>query len=126
MSAQDPMDYRTVTQRLRAEGFDIDDIDAAIDSLIDSGITYADEDETLLTAEEVDVLRDQLATTDDGDEPVADGVMSTGQVAEALGVTRRTVTNWCLAARIDSYQTPGGHWRIPVSAVDAVRHEMGS
>uniref|UniRef100_A0A6M3LZX9 Uncharacterized protein n=1 Tax=viral metagenome TaxID=1070528 RepID=A0A6M3LZX9_9ZZZZ len=55
--------YQEFVSTLRAEGHDQADIDAAIGSLIDSGITYADEDELYLTEDEVGVIRDQLANS---------------------------------------------------------------
>jgi hypothetical protein len=62
------MDYRETSRILQAEGFSTDDIDAAIDSLIDTGIEYADEDELLLTEDEVQVLRDQLGSSQAGED----------------------------------------------------------
>lgn len=65
-SGMETMDYREISRVLTSEGYATEDIDAAINSLIESGITYADEDELLLTKEEVGVVRDQLkATADD-------------------------------------------------------------
>jgi hypothetical protein len=54
-------DYRDAARILKAEGFSVDDIDAAINSLIDSGLTYADEDDLVLTNAELGVLRRQLS-----------------------------------------------------------------
>lgn len=49
--------------------------------------------------------------------------LSTGAVAEQLGVERRTVTDWCINGRIDgAYQTPGGHWRVPATVVERLRN----
>lgn len=63
------MDYREISRILVAEGFSTDDIDAAIDSLVDAGeMTYADEDELLLTEDEVGVLRDQLNSSQAGED----------------------------------------------------------
>ena len=62
------IDYSTAVATLKSEGFDGENIDAAIDSLIESGITYEHEDETMLTDAEVGVIREQLTTwaTDNG------------------------------------------------------------
>jgi len=48
-------------------------------------------------------------------EPEDDPDLSTGAVAQLLGVDRRTVTGWCIAGRVTARRTPGGHWRIPAS-----------
>lgn len=61
------MDYRETYRILHSEGYDAGDIDAAIDSLVQSGITYADEEELLLTAAEIDVIRDKLKSLPDMD-----------------------------------------------------------
>lgn len=38
-------------------------------------------------------------------------------------VDGRTVRRWCEAGRIPGViRTPGGHWRIPTSAVDLLAH----
>jgi excisionase family DNA binding protein len=67
---------------------------------------------------------DWAATVEnEGDAPVpAEHDLSTGDVAEMLGVDRRTVTGWCIAGRVDgAYQTPGGHWRIPAGVAERLR-----
>jgi hypothetical protein len=56
------MDYREIVRILTAEGHTTRDIDAAIDSLIESGITHAEEDDLILTGDEVEVLRLQLSS----------------------------------------------------------------
>jgi excisionase family DNA binding protein len=40
-----------------------------------------------------------------------------GEVADLFRVDPKTVTRWAASGRIDSVQTPGGHYRIPESAV---------
>jgi hypothetical protein len=46
---------------LTGEGFDIADVNAAFDSMVDAGFELAQPDDGyILTAVEVDVLRDQL------------------------------------------------------------------
>lgn len=36
----------------------------------------------------------------------------TSEIAAQLGVTARTVRNWCRSGRLQAIRTPGGHWRI--------------
>ncbi|WP_370871894.1 helix-turn-helix domain-containing protein [Corynebacterium lowii] len=37
------------------------------------------------------------------------------------GVSGQAVRGWCHAGRVPgAWQTPGGRWRIPVSAVEAI------
>lgn len=52
----------TVLDTLVSEGFDRDDVIAAINSLIESGLTHTSDDdsENVLTADEIEVVRDQL------------------------------------------------------------------
>lgn len=40
------------------------------------------------------------------------GYLSTGAFAARIGVSPRTVGNWCRAGRVRAIRTPGGHWRI--------------
>jgi len=40
-----------------------------------------------------------------------------GEVATLFRVDPKTVTRWAASGRIDCVQTPGGHYRIPESAV---------
>jgi excisionase family DNA binding protein len=51
-------------------------------------------------------------------ESWAPALISTGEAASRLGVDRRTVTNWCESGKLTAQRTPGGHWRIPESALD--------
>ncbi len=55
------MNYREISRTLQDDGYSIEDIDAAIDSLIDAGIEHAGEEELHLTDEELQSLRYQLA-----------------------------------------------------------------
>lgn len=41
--------------------------------------------------------------------------MSTGEVAELLGVSTETVRRMCKAGKLDHYTTPGGHQKIRVT-----------
>lgn len=59
------INYREILSLLRSEGFEPVDIDAAIIHLIDNGITYAEEDHTYLTADEVQAARDWLTKQTD-------------------------------------------------------------
>jgi excisionase family DNA binding protein len=45
--------------------------------------------------------------------------LTPGEVADLFRVDPKTVTRWAARGRIDSIQTPGGHYRIPESAVHA-------
>jgi excisionase family DNA binding protein len=44
---------------------------------------------------------------------------TTGEVAQLLGVSDRTVVNWARAGRIAHFTTPGGHRRYRVEDVQA-------
>jgi excisionase family DNA binding protein len=37
-----------------------------------------------------------------------------------VGLHRQTIVNWCRAGRIESSKTTGGHWRIPVDAIEGL------
>jgi excisionase family DNA binding protein len=49
-----------------------------------------------------------------------DRLLTPGEVAILMRVDPKTVTRWANAGRIESIRTPGGHRRIPSSAVDAL------
>lgn len=42
------------------------------------------------------------------------------QVAKRLGVHVNTVRLWCLTGKIEFARTPGGHYRIPDEAMQAL------
>lgn len=42
------------------------------------------------------------------------------EVARMLRVDPKTVTRWCAAGKMPSIRTPGGHRRIPESAIRAI------
>lgn len=69
----------------------------------------------------VELIREHLATEPDGH--MSEGcALSTGEVAEMEGVSRRTINNRCaLGEYPGAYRTNGdrGHWRIPSSAIEA-------
>ncbi|GAA2732823.1 helix-turn-helix domain-containing protein [Actinocorallia aurantiaca] len=46
--------------------------------------------------------------------------MTSGQVADAFGVSVRTVRRWATAGRLPYFRTPTGHRRFPHSAVTAL------
>lgn len=56
----------------------------------------------------------------------ATNLLTTAQAAEALGVSLRTIQLWCESGKLNAKRTPGGHRRIPVAAVAAIRHSMGA
>jgi excisionase family DNA binding protein len=45
---------------------------------------------------------------------------TTSQAAKLLSVSADTVLKWVKASKITSYRTPGGHYRIPSEAVEAL------
>ena len=44
--------------------------------------------------------------------------LTTTEAARLLSVSPDTVLKWVRAGKVNSYRTPGGHWRIPAEAVD--------
>ncbi len=63
-----------------------------------------------------DEIIDWAETIEAGEEQ-EDPLLSTGQVAQLLGVDRRTVTGWCESGRLAASRTTGGHWRIRESSL---------
>lgn len=48
-------------------------------------------------------------------------MLSTGEVGRALRVAPATVKRWCEQGLVEgAFRTPGGHWRIPRAALDAI------
>ncbi|HEX9775814.1 MAG TPA: helix-turn-helix domain-containing protein [Actinomycetota bacterium] len=47
-------------------------------------------------------------------------LLRTGQVAALFQVSRRTVSEWARAGKLESIVTPGGHRRYPASHVRAL------
>ena len=47
-------------------------------------------------------------------------MLSVGQVAKRLGVTRGTVSRWCLEGKLTATRTLGKHYRITVASVEAL------
>jgi excisionase family DNA binding protein len=46
--------------------------------------------------------------------------VTSGQAAKHLGVSPATVSHWCQTGKIPALRTPGGHYRIPVEALDTI------
>lgn len=53
------------------------------------------------------------------------GMMTTSEVAKRLGVSLRTVQLWVEAGILPAARTPGGHRRIPATAVEALALSTG-
>ena len=51
-------------------------------------------------------------------------LLTTGEVAVMLRVSRATVTGYCRRGKLASVRTPGGHRRIPLAAVQALMAEV--
>ncbi|VDG75767.1 DNA binding domain, excisionase family [Actinobaculum suis] len=47
-------------------------------------------------------------------------MLTSGQVAELLAVSRGTVVNWCRTGKVSAVRTPGGQYRIAKSEVDRI------
>jgi len=56
----------------------------------------------------------------DDTTPVAERLLTPGEVAEMFRVDPKTVTRWASAGRIGSIRTPGGHRRFKESEVKAL------
>lgn len=48
-------------------------------------------------------------------------MLSTGDVARALGVTLNTVKAWIRSGQLDAVRLPSGHHRIPAGELDRIR-----
>lgn len=48
-------------------------------------------------------------------------MLTVAETAAALRVSERSVRRWIEAGILAVYQLPGGHYRIPVEAVDALK-----
>ena len=51
-------------------------------------------------------------------------LLTTGEAAVMLRVTRATLVRWCRRGKLASVRTPGGHRRIPLAAVQALMAEV--
>ena len=47
-----------------------------------------------------------------------EGYLGACAVAEALGVSRRTVLRWCVSGELPHERTPGGQVRVPAEHVE--------
>lgn len=68
------------------------------------------------------ILRDAIYSTMKGGNqyPMNSSTLLTPrQAAEKLGISYPALKHWILAGRIKTVKTPGGHHRIPLSALDA-------
>jgi hypothetical protein len=75
----------------------------------------------------VELIREHLAKEPDSHRPEG-RPLSTSEVAEIEGVSRRTVNNRCaLGEYPGAYRNNGerGHWRIPSSAIEARKSAVG-
>lgn len=50
----------------------------------------------------------------------ADPLLTPAEVADQLRVHPKTVSRWARAGRVQSIRTPGGHYRLRESDVDAL------
>lgn len=51
------------------------------------------------------------------DDPTPDPLLTPTEVAQLFRVDPKTVTRWANDGRLFSFRTPGGHFRIPTSAI---------
>ena len=43
------------------------------------------------------------------------------EASERIGVSPQTMRNYCKIGKVKALKTPGGHWRIPLHALDTYR-----
>jgi excisionase family DNA binding protein len=60
------------------------------------------------------------------EQPQSERYLTTTQAAELLHVAPDTVLKWVRAGKIRSYKTLGGHFRIPISAIEGTHNETAS
>jgi len=53
------------------------------------------------------------------------GYVTTGEAAKMLGVGVNSVKRWIASGDLRGMQTPGGHWRIPETALHSFMRERG-
>ncbi len=51
--------------------------------------------------------------------PTQDPLLTPREAAAALGISFPTIKQWILRGKIRTIKTPGGHHRVPTSALDA-------
>lgn len=66
-----------------------------------------------------------MSANDLSQEALPRGMMTTSEVAKRLGVSLRTVQLWVEAGILPAARTPGGHRRIPATAVEALALSTG-
>lgn len=50
--------------------------------------------------------------------------LAIGEAARALGVTVETLRRWDRGGRVQSFRTPGGQRRFPMSEIDRLRGQV--
>lgn len=58
------------------------------------------------------------------EQPQRQRWVKASDVAEALDVSRKTVSSWIRDGRIKAIRTPGGQFRIPAEELDRVLGEV--
>ena len=61
----------------------------------------------------------------DNDRDTEEKIMTTFEAAKYAGLSYNTIKSWAKAGAIPYYKTPGGHWRIRKSDLDAFLIERG-
>lgn len=52
-------------------------------------------------------------------------LISAAEAARRVGVDNSTFIRWIVSGKVPAFRTPGGHWRIRATWVDAERKRMG-
>ena len=47
--------------------------------------------------------------------------VSAAEAARLMSVDKATVIRWIRAGKLEGWQTPGGHWRIPRTEIERIR-----
>ena len=53
-------------------------------------------------------------------------LITAAEAARRMGVDKSTMTRWLAAGKVPAFRTPGGHWRIRATWVDARIREHDS
>ena len=53
--------------------------------------------------------------------PANTGLLPVREASERIGVSPQTMRNYCKIGKVKALKTPGGHWRIPLHALDTYR-----
>lgn len=51
--------------------------------------------------------------------------VSAAEAGRRMSVDKATVIRWIRAGKLEGWQTPGGHWRIPLTEVERIRSASG-